>query len=328
MLRVFTIFAISILVSVGLFEFFGYSFYRDRLRSDVWTDLGTDGLKHIPNVSGKFHNFEMSYSVSINADGYRDNIEKKSLTAKDWIVLGDSFTFGVGVDFHEIWHQLLEDHTGVQLYNAGIASTQVHQFIKNYDTNLSMANHQGVLMSFFSRNDFVSVDSPHKFDVSDERNFDYYLWRLLVFLGSKSITYNVLLSAWKDRERPVDPTLEGADIPLEHINYTCKQITGFSEKLAKHGKRFILAIIPDDSMILLSPPERSLYWKSIEEMTQCLKSKNIDVIDPSLSMVASEMHERKKLYFNVDRHFSKFGNMIYAQKLIDQGLLRYTGVSK
>jgi lysophospholipase L1-like esterase len=61
---------------------------------------------------------EFRFTVTTNAEGLRDD---PWLEAQDLVAVGDSFTFGFGVDGDEAWPERLEAQTGLQVANLGWA---------------------------------------------------------------------------------------------------------------------------------------------------------------------------------------------------------------
>jgi lysophospholipase L1-like esterase len=73
-----------------------------------------------PGVSGTFSNIEFFTKVTANKAGFRDDDE--SLEGPAIICVGDSFTFGWGVEQQQAFAQQLEKSTGEKVLNAGIPS--------------------------------------------------------------------------------------------------------------------------------------------------------------------------------------------------------------
>jgi hypothetical protein len=91
-----------------------------------------DGLR--PGLRGRFVSSEFNTSIRINEDGFRDqSFSEKNARAKTRIcVLGDSFTFGYGVEAGETYSQQLKDILRIQgydveIYNLGVPATATIQ---------------------------------------------------------------------------------------------------------------------------------------------------------------------------------------------------------
>jgi lysophospholipase L1-like esterase len=76
-----------------------------------------------------------TYTMTINADGYRDTDEFRTITPGGILALGDSMTFGWGVNEEESWpaqlEQALQEEAGADsrltVYNAGVSGYSLHQ---------------------------------------------------------------------------------------------------------------------------------------------------------------------------------------------------------
>lgn len=73
-----------------------------------------------PGVRGNFSNAEFSHPVMANSSGMRD--DDSSLVQPRVICLGDSYTWGWGVDQSKTWPQLLESQKGMKVLNASMPS--------------------------------------------------------------------------------------------------------------------------------------------------------------------------------------------------------------
>ena len=74
-----------------------------------------------PNISSRFISKEFNTEIKINSLGLRDNeISIKNRTRI--LMLGDSFTFGYGVEMNETFSELIEQNSGYEVINAGVMS--------------------------------------------------------------------------------------------------------------------------------------------------------------------------------------------------------------
>jgi lysophospholipase L1-like esterase len=81
------------------------------------------GLIFPPNVEHNFRTREFSYKVQTNSLGFRDREFDLEKTAKTRILaLGDSFTFGFGVEANQAWPKALEAHLRAAGYDLEIAN--------------------------------------------------------------------------------------------------------------------------------------------------------------------------------------------------------------
>jgi len=319
MTRRITLITLYFFCALFVFEVLGHRYFSDRLRSDLWVRLGTHGLKHTPNFIGQFKNFEMSYNVHTNRDGFRDTITADSLIPSDWIVLGDSLTFGVGAEFEELWHQLIEKESGIQIYNAGLGGAQPKHYINNYSENFGNSKHSGVLIGFHLATDFISKGASEKISGDPNGDFYYYRWRLLVFMGRTSITYNVIrdliYSLIGGRNSNDGNQKIQTSVPLEDILFVCDLFANFSLDLQSKNRQLIVAFLPEKKLILSENRETFAIGSAAKQLGRCLRKRNTVVLDPTDYLSSYPPNKKAKLFFPIDGHLSAYGNSEYAKFL-------------
>lgn len=119
------------------------------------------GWANIPNQSGVFSRDEFTTRVTINSMGFRD-VERdpdwKGPGPRPWriAVLGDSFTWGHGVNDDEVFTRLLEQRLGnVQVWNLGVSGYSTDQELLLYQ-ELGPRIRPDVVLLMVSRNDYAS----------------------------------------------------------------------------------------------------------------------------------------------------------------------------
>jgi len=87
------------------------------------------GMRYIPGAIWRFTHPEYEAEYSINEDGFRDakdHATRKPVNTTRVLLLGDSFTFGQGVNYEEIWSVIVEKRlkdsgmNNIELVKAGI----------------------------------------------------------------------------------------------------------------------------------------------------------------------------------------------------------------
>jgi len=99
-------------------------------RAKFWLHDETLGWRHRPNQSGVFRKDPFEIRVDINSHGLRDDEvpRDKPPGRKRIVVLGDSYTWGFGVEQPQIFTELLEASlTGVDVINAGVSGYATDQ---------------------------------------------------------------------------------------------------------------------------------------------------------------------------------------------------------
>lgn len=116
------------------------------------------GHRHQPNSTYPIRKncFETTYQF--NTLGFRDENPKKNSSETRVLLLGDSFTEGLGVDEDQRFGDILEKKTGIAHLNFGMADKGTTQAAVIYDSIASKYDHQAVIFSVFPINDFIDDD--------------------------------------------------------------------------------------------------------------------------------------------------------------------------
>ncbi len=125
-----------------------------------WRHDAELGWFHRPGQRGTFHREEFSHQVGINEMGFRDR--ERSLpgagdgpaSALRIAVLGDSFTWGHGVEDGEVFTRLLEAKLpGVEVWNLGVSAYSTDQELLLF-RRFGASIRPGIVLLMFSRNDW------------------------------------------------------------------------------------------------------------------------------------------------------------------------------
>ena len=111
-----------------------YLLHRRNCHEMVYDRFLTYTLK--PNHTNQCRATEYEVLIKTNSMGLRDSDD--ALRRPEIIALGDSFTFGQGVDQEKLWPKMLERMTGYKVLNAGVSSygtARELQFLKRLDTS-------------------------------------------------------------------------------------------------------------------------------------------------------------------------------------------------
>lgn len=148
---------------------------------------------HIPNSSRRI----MGASVSINSKGLRDreySYEKSEGTFRI-LVLGDSVTFGFGVEMERTYPKLLEkwlNESGKRNYeviNAGVGNYNTLQELSAYELDLFRYRPDMIVLGFY---------------LNDAEKTQKYVEN---FLSKRSISYAFIVSAWRKIAAVMNPNL-------------------------------------------------------------------------------------------------------------------------
>ncbi|HQH28986.1 MAG TPA: hypothetical protein PLP17_16455, partial [Oligoflexia bacterium] len=102
-----------------------------------YTDRHGFHIAHLPNIRATVDNLEYSYDVATNSQGlrYKEIPFEKDDNEYRFIVLGDSFVEGTGVEAGDTFAALLEQQYSraghiVRFINAGLAGTGPHDYLR------------------------------------------------------------------------------------------------------------------------------------------------------------------------------------------------------
>lgn len=132
------------------------------------------GVEGIPNKKGTFATKSFKTTFTLNSEGFRDYDHDKTNTKKKFriLTLGDSFTWGHGVDNDQIYMKVLEKiDTNIETINMGGPGGDPPGSLKTYIHKGVKYEHDVVLLGFFIGNDIVAY-YPKDEDSPPEWGFD------------------------------------------------------------------------------------------------------------------------------------------------------------
>ena len=254
-----------------------------------------------------------------------------SLGGPAWAAaVGDSFTFGVGMDQEDTWVNLLARALGKEIINLGIPAQgppQYTRILKRY----ALALHPRVVFYCFYYND---LNAANRF---------YRMKRTWIpvtrYLRQYSVIYNLL-----SENRAVGaPAAEQADVEGAELNISpddvrrsvARQDRNFEQRWRLTVKEIDDAISASHQagvqMIMLYLPSRwEVYWEQFQAQHHLPGTLDIDRLrrtvvnycgDRKLAcfdltpVLKREAQQGKQLYFRIDGHWNKEGNRIVAEAL-------------
>jgi lysophospholipase L1-like esterase len=292
--------------------------------------------------------------VKINSYGLRDeefSLEKDKGTYRI-LVLGDSLTFGVGVEnqdsypeqLEEILNSKMQDRYRYEVVNAGVYGWGTHQEYKylkrkgfDFDPNL-------IIVAFYS-NDIEEVyvgDSKRGLSFQPQFAFKKFLSKHSYFYRFLRIQYNLLLIRMGMRypavffAKPQDLLSDSYPKDLEvAFDKTKDYIIKLNELAMRKNIKVIFALLPaafeilgktDSELINAIEKSRlfnykflSLYkLKVYNEIQNFLKDNNIPTIDLLPIFVdAYKQTSLDYLFIKCDTHYTKDAHRIVAESIYD-----------
>ena len=321
--------------------------YRTRYSGDSWrTQKDLWGSWHKPNTTDRHHRcFDVQYRS--NEVGARDSsfAYKKAGPEDRYVLLGDSFAEGYGVNFADTAQAQLERLLGIDVYNFGSAGYfGPVQYYLIYKELASQYQHDGIILFFLPANDFTDNDyslwkdfhpgwyrpyykkgSDGRYDIfypdgatpTDHFEDEIELGVLKRFLIRYTFTANTF--------RTIKYLF--ARSPLEKLGYsgyfdaTLEQqraATYFIERIVADArpKKVIILVIPnaeDMGRIRSGRSYKDQYWVKKLQSLQ-LANANASVIDMADKMPA----DYAKLFLSCDNHWNDLGNLEAAKVIAAQ----------
>ena len=255
-----------------------------------------------------------------------------SLGGPAWAVaVGDSFTFGVGMDQQNTWVAILAQALGKDIINLGIPSQgppQYTRILKRYGLPL----HPRVVFYGFYYNDLNSANRFNRF----QRN------RLPVsrYLRQYSILYNLIHEsrpqAAAEEGEPASGDGAQLNIVAEDVRRSlARQNRNFEQRWKLTAKEIDDAIQASKDaqveMVMLYLPSRwEVYWEQLKAQQQLADELDIDRLRRTVeeycgqrkltcfdltAVLKREAQQGKQLYFPIDGHWNQAGNRIVAEAL-------------
>jgi len=253
-------------------------------------------------------------SVRINSYGFRDNKDLSESTGEDLFVVGDSFSFGHGVEECERYSNLLETLLGKRVYNISIPTN-----IDGYDRLLAYAEEQGatvqnLLIGICMENDIRDYEAG-------EMPRSGCFWGAKVYLTGHSAAYNALtaiihqnahLERVASRMKLVaeDPIRSGTRFPSKvAIESSVKRL----KTLQEHHQigKVTIVIIPSRGLWL--GDERQMHAKVHEEFVGGLLANGFKVID--LRGTFEKEGAPLQYHFKNDPHWNAQGHLQAAEAI-------------
>lgn len=311
---------------------------------------GDTGIYFTPNFKGHFAKGEISGQISINSKGCRDYEREYEGEGKFRILaLGDSFTFGHGVEFEESFLTILETSLNLKKDSFEILKCAVPgggpidylRFLKyegyKYNPDLVMVN-------FFLGND-VLTNLPKKKKNNAPSAKTPLIWKIKSFLKINSQLYGFLIDRIKGQPRLVKFFLKyGSSLALGQsetrgLDIMKKQYSEVEEKAWARAFQLLEEIQKlSKNLLVVALPGREQYELTLREsladrlgydlkdfdtyvpnkkLGSFLKKKKIYKID-----LLNDFEEHYKiggmpLNFQIDAHWNREGHKFVASVLFD-----------
>jgi hypothetical protein len=319
----------------------------------------------IPGFVGREREREFDVEVRLNAGGYRQADFSPLAEGRRIVAVGDSFTFGHGVEGEEAYPRVLERLLAergerAQVVNAGVPGRWVDEYyLELRERSLALAPDL-VVLGFFVGNDIDGEDArthvwrerdehggPLRIDVDDVRVEEGYRvqkvkkprWSLpvvrdshlaqLVIDAARSFGAEIGTPRLKEEDvfRPTySPETEEALSRVEDL------LVAIRDVCREHGADLLVVIIPMRQQVY--PAERrgheDLDWDKPQRLVEDFLTRNgVAWLDLRPALVAAS--SGPPLYFAIDSHWTPRGHEVAAEAIAEhvstRRLLRRTHAS-
>ena len=298
------------------------------------------GSWHKPNSSAIHERKCFLVTLESNEIGARDD-KIKDIPGKNYILLGDSFAEGYGVNLEDTSQFLIEQNNGINIINLGSAGWfGPLQYLLVYKNFKDQFKHKGVIIYLLPANDFTDNDSDHWKKI-DSRLYRPYFGKIgnvlepYYFPNSiKRETLNIDFGRTDTIKKFIKKYFWSANV-LRTIRVLLRKDTTFSlssknslpysgyydAKLSQQisvfkalnkiinladGKKVNLVVIPSQNDIKRHQngfEYEDLYWFKTAQSFK-LQYPNFNFIDLMLNVDKSY----KNLFYECDKHWSPNGN--------------------
>lgn len=251
------------------------------------------------------------------------------------VAVGDSFTFGIGVNHEKTWEALLAEKSERNVVNLGMPSWGPQQYTLSLEKFGIPLNPKVVFYGLYANDLADSV----RFERRGGR-FDRFSGR--IFLTNYSIIFNLFKKLRQNRE--VDTAAE-IQLPEVGLRFSVDHVTQSFLKEARYANRGWELIVREISraaeasqkidakfVLLYFPSKEETYWESIKKKAsfpsaveervgaiskpfgEVCQSRRLLCLDltPALKQHAAQ---GEKLYFTIDTHWTERGHDVVANEL-------------
>ncbi|MEN8221489.1 MAG: SGNH/GDSL hydrolase family protein [Pseudomonadota bacterium] len=255
---------------------------------------------------------DFNVAVSINRYGFRDIKDLAKSTNDDLFVVGDSFSFGFGVEESERYSDFLQHLLGASVYNISIPTD-----FNGYDTLLDYAKQNGakirrLVIGVCMENDLGYYQT---LELASERQ-TIKAWvsgHLAIYRALASIVHqNAMLNRIGQRIGLITPY----DAPATNVSYSEEVISRSVNRLINLAKDYDSTILIIPSRGLWTGNSQENIAKTHEKFVALLKKAGQRVVD--MAPILESGGEPLSYYYPRDGHWKKEAHTLAAEYLVNK----------
>lgn len=286
-----------------------------------------------PGVDVEFSWDESSYRIKTHLNLERAGFRGGAIGGEAWaIALGDSFTFGQGVNQPATWAALLARRVGRDVVNLGVMGYGPQQYTRTLEKFGVALRPKVVLYCLFTN------------DLRDAEVFDDWInkppsFSLSNYLRERSLTYNIYYG-WRRQQRQGSRYVALDEVEQKlNLRKLKQEIDADSKRIAKSwtavvdqverarrvseqaGARFVVVYFPSKEEVYWDVAKRKMaelapydgrQQQFRDAILRYCRSSSVTCFDLTPGLKAQGT---VKLYFTVDSHWNEAGHQAVAAEL-------------
>jgi len=326
---------VSLLIAAGVAEFAirlivpeyqfveGDEHFKARLRVMPRSDSELANVHFDSGLGWRMTPFWEERGVHHNSHGYRSPHEFETGSQGLRIVtIGDSFTYGLGVEDGETYSAILEEASGAEVINTGVNAYGLDQSLLLWEREAKQLNPDIVILGYytdeFNRNSLTVRSGAKPYFVYDEARQEFQLSGVPVptieelasnggLESEKKLRIWQLLTYSKDRFVEKLGMFDSADRDLRARlgDYLLKRLR---DSVEESGARFLVLVIGDH----VDGIEENI-WIEKKIMESC-RVNGIDCLNIAVEM---RKHDFQSFYLSSNGHWSELGHRFAAAAIVD-----------
>lgn len=333
-----------VMVLIGVIIIVGFGEVASRILFPHWRDFSNQRFTEQiatprfgtlvigkPGFKGHFaqNNGDFRVEIRINNAGLRNELDARAANGRVWVV-GDSMTFGWGVEAPEIYGAIAETITGMPSYNVASPGTDVCGYRSLTDRLRATSRPAAIVVGFIMENDVSPYDCLARGQASGGADgadagsgFSSPIMRLKRILTASSALYNFGAVTVKRFPLIVESLIDlglinrphgdrFAPAPENHAQLVKATVAEFVQ-FRKRWSDVPFAVLIAPTRIELRDDDQD--QKNLRQLlVRELRARNIDVIDPfdrfkKIGMVPT--------HFTHDGHWSPLGHRLAGEAMAE-----------
>lgn len=275
---------------------------------DIYFVSLEDGTPLAPrNFSGRqWHSHgDFNTKISINQYGFRDKHDLLDSDDKDIFVVGDSFSFGWGVEEQKRYSNILENLSKIPVYNISVLGD-----FDSYDKLINYAEMNGakihnLIIGACMENDLIFYEDREgkNKEVFYTKRMPAWFLSLKNRLLRKSVMYKLFIGAINQNEILAKVAIK---FKLAEDSYATIEKHHFDQNLITQSVNRLVSIAKKYNSVVLIIPSRMLFYRDNAEELKLHKAF-ISLLEARGARVV-DMYEYFKVYNPLSFHFSHDGH--------------------